>query len=330
MAQAEAALVGQHVLHLLQAPAQRLAVGHHRHLGVARTHQALQVAEDGAGLGAGLLVLLEQQLQTLAGGDVLGTGQAQLGVAVGQAFGDLAEAVQVLAKQEHGFRADAVLRQELVRTLADALRQHHQLARLRQFGRRRALLQLHRQHGLGRFQQIAGLGVDGLQRLADLDQRLLLRQHQVGVLLGSVDQRHHRHQQRLGTGRRSRHGGAAVLQLTGVGGQHGGRFLDLDKRGGRATHRLRHRLGQPLRLHQRLAGGAHLHRVAVGRRQRQHRGSQQTDQTDQHGGTQDALLRRHRPVADQRQRGDGGQRQQRAAGGRGGHQAGFGKIAQLA
>jgi hypothetical protein len=54
--------------------------------------------------------------------------QAQLGAAVEQGLGDQLEGVQVLAQQEHGLGAHALLRQEFVGALADALGQHHQLA----------------------------------------------------------------------------------------------------------------------------------------------------------------------------------------------------------
>ena len=53
---------------------------------------------------------------------------------------------------------------------------------------------------------------------------------------------------------------------------------------GAADQRLRDRLGEPLRLHQRLAAGADLRRAAVGRQQRQHRraGSGRPGRADQH------------------------------------------------
>jgi hypothetical protein len=62
-------------------------------------------------------------------------------------------------------------------------------------------------------QQIGRLAVDVAQRLADLGQRLLLRQHGLRVLLGAVDQRQQRVHELL---QRARHGGTrtrTVLQL---------------------------------------------------------------------------------------------------------------------
>ena len=56
----------------------------------ARGHQALQVAEDGAGLRARLLVLLQQRVQALARLRVARARQAQLRAAVEQALGDFA------------------------------------------------------------------------------------------------------------------------------------------------------------------------------------------------------------------------------------------------
>ena len=106
--------------------------------------QALQVAQNGTGLGAGLFELLQQRNQPLPGLRVFGGRQAQFGVAIGQALGDFAERVQVFAEQEHRFGADAFHGQGFVGALADALRQHHQLAHRRQLGRRCFLLQLER------------------------------------------------------------------------------------------------------------------------------------------------------------------------------------------
>ena len=122
-----------------------------RGLRFARGHQALQVAQDGAGLRAGLFVHLQQRFELLARLRVLGAGQAQLGTAVEQALGDFLEGVQVLAEQEHGLGAHAFDRQEFVGRLADALRQHHQLAGGGDLGRVRVLLQLERRRPSRRF-----------------------------------------------------------------------------------------------------------------------------------------------------------------------------------
>ena len=48
--------------------------------------------------------------------------------------------------------------------------------------------------------------------------------------------------------------------------EHVGAFLHLGERGRAADQRLRHRLREPLRLHQRLAGGGDLGRAAAGAR----------------------------------------------------------------
>ena len=68
-----------------QRGAQRFAVGQDRGLRFARGHQALQVAQDGAGLRAGLLVGLQDGFELLAGLRVPRAGQALLGAAVEQA-----------------------------------------------------------------------------------------------------------------------------------------------------------------------------------------------------------------------------------------------------
>jgi hypothetical protein len=186
---AQAGLFGQPVLHFAQRPAQRLAVGNDRGLRFTRGHQALQVAQDGAGLRAGLLVQLQQCVQALAGLFVLGRGQAQLGAAIQHALGDFLERVQVLAQQEHGFRRHAFHGQELVGGFADPLGQHHQLAGGGDLGRGGVLLQLERGDRLGDFQQVGRLAVDGAQCGAHLRQDLLLAHHGLGVLLGPLHQR---------------------------------------------------------------------------------------------------------------------------------------------
>ena len=69
-------------LQTVETFSKRLGVGNDGALRLARRHQALQVAQDGVGLRAGLLVLLHQQLQLLAHASVLRAGQAQFGAAV--------------------------------------------------------------------------------------------------------------------------------------------------------------------------------------------------------------------------------------------------------
>ena len=73
------------------------------------------------------------------------------------------------------------------------------------------------------------------------------------------------------------------------------------KAGGAAEQRLRHRLGEPLRLHQRLAAGADLRRAAAGRVERGEDHHQQAEQAERDQRQQDALLARQRQAADQRQ-----------------------------
>ena len=257
-------------------------------------HQALQVAEDGAGLGAGEFVGLEDVLELRRGSARRGCRQAQLGAAVEQAAGDFLEAVQVLAEQEDRVGADALDRQELVGRLADALGQHHQLAGGRDLGNGRALLHLERGHRLGHFQQVGRLAVDVAQRGADLGQDLLLRQHRLGVLLGAVGQRRDRGQlgvvlaadpfqleRVVAVGEASHAAGQVVRALAHLGeGRH------------HADQRLRHRLGQPLRLHQRLAGGGHLLGQPFGAQDGRARDQQQEQHHRGQQHRQQALLAR--------------------------------------
>ncbi len=220
-----------------------------------------------------------------------------------QAVGDLAEGVQVLAEQEHGLGAHAFVGQELVRALADPLRQHHELADGGDLGRRGAALQLQGRHGLGRLEQVGRLAVDGAQRLSHLGQGLLLRQHDLRVLLGAIDQRHQRRDGVLHAGRNRAHQVVAGVQAAHVVGQHGAAFLDFREGGGAADHGLRDRLGQALRLHQRGTGGLHLLRVGVGRAEGEVAGSEQADDADGRQREHEALLVAHRAAADQRQAG---------------------------
>ena len=225
------------------------------------------------------LVLLDQRCQALRGLRVRGAGQAQFGVAVDQALGDLAERVQVLAEQEHRLGAHAFDGQELVGGLADALRQHHQLADGRQFGGRGVLLQLQRRTPS---RPISSRSADWrlMARSAwpTCGQRLLLAPAR-----------------RRRSSRRGRPAAAAAracpapprgLPAAAVAGRRPRTLRPARRRFpctsgkacGAADQRLRHRLGQPLRLHQRLADGADLVAAAAGRAQRQHRAQHQAEQ----------------------------------------------------
>jgi len=114
----------------------------------------LACTQNGARFRARLFELNKQRLQALANLRVARRGQTQLLTALQQALGQFLEGVEVFAQQEHRFRAHTLHGQELVGRLADALRQHHQLASGRNVGRWRVLLQLERRHGLGDLQQI--------------------------------------------------------------------------------------------------------------------------------------------------------------------------------
>ena len=283
--------------------AQRFAVGVDGSLCLAGGDQALQVAQNGAGLGAGLFVELDQCLDLLAGLGVARGGQAQFAAAAQQAFGDFLERVQVLAQQEHGLGAHAFGGLEFVGRLADTLGQHHELAGSGDFRRAGALLQLQRGDGFGDLQQVRGLPVDGAQRVADLGQDLLLVHHHLGALLGALHQRRDLGQF-IGIGAAQRahaHGVVARGNGAHVARQHAGAVLHVHKGGCRARQRLRDRLGQTLRLHQRLAGGGQLLRRAVGLAQgpgrRQHQGQHRHTQQ----GGQRALVARGRRAAQQRQ-----------------------------
>ena len=123
---------------------------------------------------------------------------------------------------------------------------------------RRVLLQLQRRHRLGGFQQVGRLAVDGAQRLAHLRQRLLLREHDV------------RRSSRRG---RPAAAAASIVSLHALRRHRARRPRRLAGRArcapaprcspctsgnacGAADQRLRHRLRQPLRLHQRLTAGS--------------------------------------------------------------------------
>ena len=129
-------------LQTFQLTAQGFAVTQDGRLGFAGRHQSLQIAQNGAGLVAGVFIDLDQGFELFTRLCVLGGRQAQFRAAVEQALGNFLEGVQVLAEQEHGLGAHAFGRLEFVGRLADTLRQHHQLACRRNFGCLCILLQL--------------------------------------------------------------------------------------------------------------------------------------------------------------------------------------------
>ena len=239
-------------LQLAERQAQRFAVGQDRRLRLARHHQPLHVAEDRAGLGAHALVAPEDRLELVARLGIARAGQALLRVALEQAARDLLEAVQVAAEQRHGRGTHAFDGVEFGRRLADALREHHQLSGRGDLRRAGALLQLERRHHLRELQQFVGLPVDVAQGGAHARQDVLLGQHRLGAAVGALGQ------------------GPDLLDLGVVGAAHAlqvetavalrqplhaarevvGTLAHLDEGRGVAHQRLRHRLGQPLRLHQ--------------------------------------------------------------------------------
>ena len=118
-----------------------------------------------AGLRAGLLVQLDQRAQALACLRIARARQAQLRRCLRAGPSRVSEGVQVLAEQEHRLRAHALGGQEFVRRLADALRQHDELADRRELDRRRVALHLERRDGLGHLEHVRRLTVDRAQRL---------------------------------------------------------------------------------------------------------------------------------------------------------------------
>jgi hypothetical protein len=83
---------------------------------------------------------------------------------------------------------------------------------------------------------------------ADLGQQLFLGEHGVRVLLGPVDDRHHRIDQATGgKGHRLQSAvGLTTLQTTHADGQHRRGFAHFREGLRLAGQRLQHRLGQPL------------------------------------------------------------------------------------
>jgi hypothetical protein len=191
--------------------------------------------------------------------------------------------------------------EELVGALADALREHHQLAHRRQFGRRRTALQLQRRNRFGGFQQVRALAVDRAQGLSDLGQDLLLAHHERGVLLGAIHQGHQGIDLLLQRARHRRHVAIAGLQAAHVARQDTLALLHLGEGRRHTDQCLRGRLGQTLRLGRGLRRCGHLGgaaaRGADGQPCRQEEAQQAC--TEEH--QQRALLAFQGPGADQGQ-----------------------------
>ena len=177
------------VLQAFQLATQWLAVANDRGLGFTGRNQPLQVAQNGAGLRAGLFVELDQRFELFACLRILGGRQAQLRAAIKQALGNFLERVQVLTQQKHGLGAHAFHGLEFVGRFTDTLGQHHQLTGSRNFGGWRVLLQLERRHGFSDLQQIRRLAVDGAQRVTYLHQDFLLAHDHAGVAFRALHER---------------------------------------------------------------------------------------------------------------------------------------------
>ena len=114
--------------------------------------------------------------------------------------------------------------------------------------------------------------------LPDPDQRLLLPQHDGGVLLGAVHQRHQRVQLLL-----QRHAGTApspVFRLSTLPASTSLLSCTSGNAAASPSQRLRHRLGQALRLRRGLAGRRHLRGAAAAGGERQHGRQQQAQQAE--------------------------------------------------
>jgi hypothetical protein len=311
---AEAGAGGELVLQVAERGTQRFAVGQDGGLRFARSDQALEVAQNGAGLRARLLVGLENGFELLARLRIARAGQALLGIALEQAARDFLEGVQVFAEQEHRVGAHAFDGKEFIGRLADALRQHHELAGGRDLGQGGVLLHLERSHGLGHFEQVGRLAIDVAQRGTHLRQDLLLGQHGLGALVGALDQRrdlaefgvvlaaHAFQLERIVAVCQALHAPREVVRAV----------LDFRESGNVAHQRLRDRLGETLRLHQRLAGGRNLLRQPFGA---QDGGAGDEQQQQHHGREHDreyALLARR--VRAQRAHRARGPRRNRALG----------------
>ena len=240
----------------------------------------------------------------LTSGAVAGRAQMEFGVAFEQTLRQFPERVQILAHQEHRFRADAFGGHKLVGRLANALCQHRQLARCRQLRRSGLLLQLQGRHGVGNFQQIGRLPVDQPQGGTSLQQDLLLRHDNRRILVGTLHQRNNLFQFALVGRTQCVQVQLRVTRFQAVHrlGQNAGTLCHVGKRLHHAQQRLGNRLGQTLRLHQRLPGGAELLRRCVGPAERQHGdGGEHQQRQRQHDGQQ-TLVAQNGCAAQRRQR----------------------------
>ena len=253
---------------VLEALAQRLAVGHDRRLRFARGHQALQVAEDRAGLRARLLVLLEQRGQALARLRVLA---CPAGAAPGCRR---AGPWRSRGTSSGPCRAGTRPRGSRLRSSGTRWPTCRCAASASPAGRPPTARPAWRPAAAS-----ATSTVSAVSSRSD-DWRLIARSawptcvsvfccamHDVGVLLGAVDQRQQRLERVLHAGRR---GGDVARRRSSGRARCCASTSALSRTSGNAAgaadQRLRHRLGQPLRLHQRLAGGADLRRAAARRR----------------------------------------------------------------
>ncbi len=179
-------------------------------------------------LACGSLVELDQRRQPLPVCGSRVPGRRSSGAAVEQALGDFVERVQVLAEQEHRLGVDAFDGQEFVGRLADALRQHHELAERRDLGRVDVSAAASATDTVSAdLEQVGRLPVDARSAWPTSVSDLLLGEHDAGVLLRPVDQRHDHVELDSCTGRRRRR---RRLQAAHVAGQHLGAFLHLGER----------------------------------------------------------------------------------------------------
>ena len=262
-------------------------------LGALGGDQARQVFQNDL---RGLLHVVETGRQFLQVALRLGIGggrQAQRFRAVEQSVQGFTEGVGVLTEQERRFRVHAFAGQELVHVLTQTLRQHHQLRRGGHFTGRRVGLQLHRRDLLGFFQQFGVRRVEHVQRLTHRHQRLFLRQNGLGALVAALPLFDRLVEQCFGLATRGAHTAlrVAILQRIEVFLQTRAALLELGECVGVTQQRHRHRLGQSLRVHQRVTGNFNLHRTVVGLAVIQVHRDQQGQQADHQADREDTLLR---------------------------------------
>lgn len=202
----------------------------------------------------------------------------------------------VFAQHEDRLRVETLQREEFVSRFADSLSEHDQLAGGRHLGGRSPLLQLQGRHRLGQFEQIRGLPIDGTQGLAHLGQDFFLAQDGGRVVGRTGDQRQATHELGLPL-RVGGHQTEALIarhQTAHIARQHVGALFDVEE-GLRMPHqRLRDRLGQALRLHQRLPGARHLLRDMIRLAQRDGGGHAQDRQGQGQHHRQPTLVHFHR------------------------------------